>query len=682
MQMAGLKPPVYKGRGILNVLSNAEMVEAEKRAAEEAQSLPYITGLAAYLNHRWQTARDAKQIVEKRLLNCLRRRKGEYDPDKLQAIKAAGLSEIYMMLTSIKCRALESWISDILLPGDEEPWEIEPTPIPELPGHIEQQIQDQVAYEAAYMAQMGQAVGLPDIDARIQEIKDELNQRLRDKAQSIADRMTDKIDDQLTEGDWEKALREFISDVATYPTAFLKGPVIRRRKQLTWRMREGKWKPVVTTKLVPVFYRISPFDMYPSASSRSVNDGYLFERHRLRHKDLLAMKGVPGYDDDAIDMVISEYSVGGLREWLSGDITRARLEGRQNEYLETADTIDALEFTGRIPGKLLREWGVENVQDNMDYDANAWMIGNYVIRAVLNDDPLGRRNYYSASFEQVPGSLWGQSPPEIMSDLEDMCNAAARALQNNMAFASGPMVEVEVDRLASGESVTEVTPWRVFQSNSDPNTSGNKPAIRFYQPSLHAEPLLKVYEHFSRLADEYTGIPAYTYGDPSASGAGKTASGLSMLMTAASRGIKKVISHIDGPIEQSVTRIYEYNMLYDEDDSIKGDVMVKAKGSRTLIAKEQMAIRRNEFLQQTANPLDFQIMTPQGRAEVLRAAAASLELEVDKVVPDQVMQQMQQAMMAEVPQPGMPQQPGMGQELDPAGNPVAGQDMALFQGAA
>ncbi len=681
MQAAGLKPPEYKGRGLLNVMSNAEMVEAERKAAEETQSQPYITGLSAYLNHRWQTARDAKQPIERRLLDCLRRRKGEYDPDKLAAIQATGLSEIYMMLTSIKCRALESWISDILLPGDEQPWEIEPTPIPELPGHIEQQIQAKVAYEAAAMAQMGQVIPIPDIEARIQSIKDELNDRMKAEAQRRADLMTDKIGDQLEEGDWEHALREFISDIATYPTAFLKGPVIRRRKVMSWKPREGKWMPVVTTKLVPVFYRISPFDVYPSPSSRSVNDGGMFERHRLRHKDLQSMKGVPGYDDAAIDMVISEYSVGGLREWLSGDITRARLEGRQNEYLETADTIDALEFTGRIPGKLLREWGVENVQDNMEYDANAWMIGNYVIRAVLNDDPLGRRNYYSASFEQVPGSIWGQSPPEIMADLQDMCNAAARSLQNNMAFASGPMVEVEVDRLAPGESVTEVTPWRVIQTNTDPNSSGNKPSIRFFQPNMHADVLIKVYDHFARLADEYTGIPAYTYGDPSAGGAGRTASGLSMLMTAASRGIKKVISHIDGPIEQSVKRIYEYNMLYDEDDEIKGDVMVKAKGSRSLIAKEQMAIRRNEFLQQTANPLDFQIMTPQGRAEVLRAAAASLELEVDKVVPDQVMQQMQQAMMAEVPQAGAPQ-PGMGQELDPAGNPVAGQDMALFQGAA
>ena len=681
------EPKSAPGRGLVMVKSNADL-EAERQAkekAQEEQNQPFITGLAAQIKKNWEVARFARNTIEERIIDALRRRNGEYSPDKLAEIKEQGGSEVYMMLTNIKCRAAESWITDILFPAGDKPWGIDPTPIPEIDPETEDALAGFVQQEAQqWMIQAGQVLPPEAVQERFRQLKDDLQKRLKEEAEKIAARMESKIEDQVVQGGWEKAMREVIKDVVTYPAGILKGPLVRRRKTLKWEQdADGRWQPVAGYEYRLEWYRVAPFDIYPSPSSKGINDGYLFERHRLRRSDLVAMKGVPGYSNEAIDLVLEQYGRNGLRDWLWRDQERAHLEKRPNEWLNYDDTMDALEFWGSVSGRLLIDWGMDpsKIDDpNREYEINAWMIGNYVIRAVLNDDPLGERPYFKASFEEIPGAFWGMGVPELMKDLQDICNAAARSLVNNMAISSGPQVEVHTDRVPIGEDITSVYPWKVWQTLSDPHGTNN-PAVRFHNPQSNARVLMEVYKHFSALADEYTGIPKYAYGEGGGSGgAAGTASGLSMLMSAAARGIKQVISNLDKPIEGSIRRTYYFNMLYDEDQSIKGDLKVVAKGSSSLVAKEQQMIRRNEFLAQTNNPTDMQIMGIEGRAALLRESVKSFDIPVDDVIPDKetIMMKTRAAMQAEMAA-AQQQQPPAGQTLDPAGNPVSGQDAALFQ---
>jgi len=215
-----------------------------------------------------------------------------------------------------------------------------------------------------------------------------------------------------------------------------------------------------------------------------------------------------------------------------------------------------------------------------------------------------------------------------------MCNAAARALANNMGIASGPQVEVTVDRLPDGEDITNVYPWKIWQVTTD-RTGGGQPAVRFFQPNMNADVLLQVFQQFAKQADEVTGIPNYVYGSSAVSGAGRTASGLSMLMDNASKGIKQAIANIDRIVSGIVRRLYLHNMMYDDDPYIKGDFKVVAKGAIGLIHKEALQMRRNEFLMATANPIDSNIVGPEGRAYLLRELARGLQMDTEKIVPNQ-----------------------------------------------
>jgi hypothetical protein len=159
--------------------------------------------------------------------------------------------------------------------------------------------------------------------------------------------------------------------------------------------------------------------------------------------------------------------------------------------------------------------------------------------------------------------------------------------------------------------------------------------MQFYQPNSMAAELMAVYEKFANLADEYTGIPRYMTGDSPAGGAGRTASGMSMLMTNAGKSIKQVIANIDATvIKPAIDRLYFYNMRYGTDPDLKGDINVRAKGAASLVQKEQAQVRQNQFLQiALQSPIVQQVVGMEGIAELLRQSAKTLDLNPDLIVP-------------------------------------------------
>ncbi|CAB5220420.1 hypothetical protein UFOVP236_52 [uncultured Caudovirales phage] len=674
----------------MSILLAKPPVEVDVSAeAPKSQGYEFVeTALAAYVHQCWERAKFSKTEITERLLKCERQRRGVYDPDKAMDIAKTGGSDIYMRLTDIKCRAAASWIKDVMTVSGERPFDLSPAKEPQLPPEIKFSIIDMVKQEAMAYVQSGAAIHPEAFRTRMEQVHDEVMTKMREEAKDNAKRMKDKIDDQLSRGGFDNAFRDFIDDYVTYPTAIMKGPVVRRRKRMEWG---PNFTPIVVTDLIREFTRVSPFDIFPSPNSSGPNDGWLIERHRLSRGELQSMRGVPGYNDENIDQVLNRFGETGLRNWLMGDQERDNLEGKPHSRLYNDAVIEAIEFHGSVSGDKLINWGMKtkDIKADKEYEVNCWQIGPYVIKAILNPDPLGKRPYDIAQWNEIPGAFWGSAMPEQMRDVQTMCNASARALANNMGIASGPQAEVTVDRLPDGEDVTSVYPWKIWQVTSD-RTGGGQPAVRFFQPEMNAQVLMGVYAQFAKQADEVTGIPNYVYGSGSTGGAGRTASGLSMLMDNAAKGIKQAIASIDHVVSGVVNRMYIHNMMYDPDIYIKGDFNVVAKGALGLVAKEQVQMRRNEFLQATANPIDMQIVGMEGRAYLLREVAGSLQMDTDKIIkePERIkfeaeqmqqmqMEQMQQAQAAQGQQPQLPAPTSVNEAGDPAG----GTDANTMNGA-
>jgi hypothetical protein len=629
-----------------------------QKAQEDSVILeePVVLSLSAYVRRCYEEAKTAKSDVTERLLRAERQRRGVYDPDKLAMIRDTGGSDIFMMLTDIKCRAAESWIKDVMLSTGEKSWSLKPTAEPEVPDVLRNEIIEAVTIEADQVQSAGIGVNPQSIEKRMEEIHAEVKKRLMEHAKDASMKMERRILDKMQDAKFDSTLSEIIYDFVTFPCAFIKGPMIRTKKVMKWG---SNWTPKVEETIVEDFERVSPYDIFPSPNATTCQDGYLIHRHQMTRADIEVLRSTPSFDQGAIDEVLRLYGRSGLRELVQSDTERNLLEGRNNTLIGT-ELIEGVEFWGSVSGYMLREWGMSDVEDHREYEVNVWMVGSYVIKCVKNPDPLDRRPYSKASWESIPGAFWGLALPEMMTDIQTVCNAAARALANNMGIASGPQVEISVDRLPDGEDLTKMYPWKIWQTTSD-RTGGGQPAVRFYQPSMNADALLAVYQYFQRIADEVTGVPNYIYGSGQASGAGRTASGLSMLMENAAKGIKQAILSLDAATTDVIHRLYDHLMIYDDDNSIKGDMQIVPAGVVGTLLKESVQQRRNEFLQLTSNPVDIQIMGPSGRAMLLREAAKALNMDVDKIIPDPEKIMEAQKMLSEMaaqqqPEPAQPEQ--------------------------
>lgn len=634
----------------MRLIPVSELQEIEQNQQDELASAQHseqtISQLSAHINQCWERNKRSKQAVTDRLLDCLRRRNGVYSAEQKVAMQEVGGSSIYMTLTGTKVRAAGSWIRDILIPANGHPWALNPANVPDLPSFAKTQIAQALQQKAEELVSSGQEISEQQLLDEIKQTEAKANENMQSKARQACDDMEDVIEDQLDKGNWNDAFENFIDDFSTFPNGFIKGPIYKKRPNVGW----DSGNPVITEEPIQMFEPVSPFDIYPSNDSSSIQSGSnLIERVRFTRRALYACRGIDGYDDNKIDEVLAQYSTGGLNQWLWNEQERLNLEGKEHSFFSDDSTIDGLHYWGSAQGTTLLEWGVspELIEDPLaEYDIDAVLIGSCVVRCVINNDPMGRRPYSKASFQNVPGSFWGIAIPELMKDIQDMCNATARSLQNNMAISSGPMVEVNYQRLAPNEDPTDLYPWKIFQTKSS-EISGNDPAVRFYQVSSNASELLSVYAQFEERADDATNIPKYAYGNQNVGGAGSTMGGLSMLMESANKGIKAAIGRIDrGVIRPIIQAMFYNNMMYHEDASIKFDASVTATGSSSMITRDRNAMAKQQLLQLTSNPVDMEIIGREKRARLIASIAEDSDLEgfmpSEKEVRDKLTQQGQQ----------------------------------------
>ena len=678
----------------MKLITNNELTAQEEElqrlealaTQEETPELKTYT-ISSYIDSCWERARDAKENgAEPRILANMRQFEGQYDPSKLAAIKQIGGSEVFMMITDAKAKNAFNWVSDILFQPGQKPWGIDLTPVPELSEIIKAEISNE-AFMPLVEEFFVQAIASgtpPDqnmitqfLDERMPMIEKNIREEILAKATEFGKEIELRIDDKLHEGGWYRALRDSLNNIVMH-TGFIKGPIVKKRKVMKVKPDEetGKLTPYMVEELYPAWESRNPLSIYPAPDSTGINDGYLIDRVKLTPLALQDLIGVPGYDSEEIYAVLEELNTGKLREWISVDQERAEIHDEQSPLFHDSDKVDCLEFWGAVQGEKLIDWGITADQNKapidhvLFYNIRAYKISNHIIGILFNKHPMGHKPFYKTSFENRDGSFWGKGLPEVISDVQTVCNACARAIVNNVGIASGPMVERNVDRIpANIREDKHIVPWKVWDVTE--TMMSGAPALVFYQPRIITDQLLNVYNSFSKIADEHSGVPAYAHGDPNVGGGGNTAAGLNMLMGGAARGIRAIVASIDEDIiKPSIQSQYLWTISQEENRGFICDYQVVTSGSSAGLLKEQMAARRLEFMRETANPIDMQILGMEGRKYLLEETARAIQLELSRVFP--VRQD------PNIP-PLEPQAPGEGNAtLDAAGNPVSGQDDAQF----
>jgi hypothetical protein len=662
--------------------ANAARVQAE----DAAKANDIITNsLVAFIDNEFNTMvrhRDGANGWTDRLTLAMRVFKGEYDTQKLMQIRKFGGSEVYARLTASKCRGATSLLRDVYL-NTEKPWGLQATPDPTLPDDVIGNVMEMVQAEAQNAAAGGQPPDPQAIKDRVTNLIDAAKRASIKKARDESEKSFEKLDDILTEGQFYEALGQFLVDLPLFPFACLKGPVVRIVPQVTWQ--NGQAKSVNTPKMF--WNRVSPFDVWWTPGISNIADANVIERTRVSRSDLNQLIGLPGYNQAAIMEVLKWYGKSGYVEAgaSTADTPRAQMESREDPRMNQSGLIDMLEFHGYVQGTILLDYGFTPQQipnELMDYFVDAFKIGRYIIKVQLSPSLRKRPPYYVTSFEKVPGTVVGNALPDILSDIQDAANSTLRSLINNMSISSGPQVVVNDDRIADNEDGDELYPWKRWHVVTDPMGSNMQAPITFFQPASNAQELLGVYEKFTQIADELSAIPRYITGSERLGGAGRTASGLAMLMGNAAKILQTVAANIDNDvIEPSVTELYDMVMLTDQTGTLRGDENIVVLGVNVAMQRETQRQRQLEFLQITANPIDAQITGVKGRANVLRAVANGIGLEGEDIVPPEEEIEAQQKAQAAVGAatggppgagPGGPGGPGGPPQGGPPGGPPSG----------
>lgn len=637
--------------------------------APEPERTSLDDDLVGYIRQCFDASKDNRQTngIDERLLSAMRSMRGVYDDQTLASIRQFGGSEVYARITATKCRTLAAALREVFTAAPR-PWTIVPTPVPDL----QYSIQDMELVETMLQAEIDevtQATGSPPEAALIAERREKLvstiSEAKRKQAQDAAELRERQIDDVLVEGGFYDALWEFHFNLALFPIACIKGPVVRYRKELKWG---ADGRPTVATVAKMMYECPSPFDLYFAPWAHSAQDGYIIHRQSVTQTELESLRGLPSYSTERIDAVLAA-GPDARSEWDTYcEVERRYLENRLTTDSRSKSTDSPwamLEFHGTVPSRILQTWGVIPGVTEKDtaLDITGWMVNNVVIGVRRNPHPMGKKPFYVSSYERVPGSVYGNALPDILEDIQGVSNACLRALTNNMAMASGPQVIRNEDRFAPNQDgANKLWPWKVWDVVDSMFTNASSKPLDFFQPDSNAGELLSVFQAFGVLADEVSSIPRYMAGSSGGQvGALRTASGLSMMLDAANRTIKQVVGAVDREvIEPVVEDVNIYLALTRPELSIGGDITVIAKGSQELLQKETLRMRRMEFLQVTANPADIQLIGPEGRAAILRETAKDLGLPTDTIVKPSAGQQ-----VAAAAAPAQPQQPATPSEGAP-----------------
>ena len=650
--------------GLLRVVPGSTLSAMDERKAKEREQAklqsrmePALEDLSAYVRKQFDMMRrhrDSADGWSQRLVSALRTFNGEYEPDVAAEIQAMGGSAVYARVSAVKCRAAAAMLRDIYLAGGPRPWAIAPTPDPTIPDTIVDSIERAATAEAALQAQAAQSgvidpeTGQPlqppteeEIAARKTALQTAAQQAAILKAREEASEAEKMLDDLLVEGGFYKAMAEFLADLPMFPFAVIHGPVVYMTPSIKWESAPDGRKRMVKKNVARMFWkRVSPFDLWWTPGASTVEAADFIMRERKSRAELNALIDVPGYHKENLLKVLDEYRGGYTIPPDTTDSDRAGMESREDPNMNESGMYDCLMFHGSVQGHLLTQYGMPRklVPDDIrDYSVQLWMIGRYVIKCQMSPSPRERPPFYISSYNKVPGTLVGNSVVDVLADIQGVCNATLRALCNNMALASGPQVIIDEDQVSVAENTDEMHPWKVWKvtggrigvvaRTSDP--------VRFFQPNSNAQQLLGVYEKFTQIADEVSAIPRYVTGSERMGGAGRTASGLAMLMGNSSKMLQTVVANIDTDIfEPLLQMLYDLVMLTDRTGRLRGDEQIEVKGVAVAMQRETERQRQIEMLQVTGNPIDVGIMGVRGRAALLRAVAKSVGLDGEVIIPD------------------------------------------------
>lgn len=589
-----------------------------------------------------------------------------YPPGEDDDDTAAAGSEVFMNVTGPYTDSAAGRIIDLVIPGDDRAWEIEPTPVPDLeevakgriPTYIERAIEEEIAAEAqaqaqaAQMAQGGNGGGMMDpgaVDAgaaaaptpeQVEQIRESARLTIIEDAEqalqrtrAAAQRITKQIEDHLVECKWSTEVRTIVDDTMRIGTGVVKGPVHVRSRAM--KVVDGRLQ--VSEGVRPASMRVDPRNCYPDPLARdSIHDGdfhWEVERDIGRHR-LREIGRDPSYFQEVVAQCLEEGPLKrGQRATLeAGDNLPNSAKDRAFEIWTGYAWVGSQELEG-LGGQMIdrakedrsrRQKAKDTPKDGTARDGSLYdgeypdllkslddvpvrveLINDRIVRIAPNSLESGAFPYdYLVIFPRY-GMPWGRGIPRLARDAQRILTGSARALMNNAGLAGGPMFVMDKDAIEPENGTWEITALKVWVYNgATAEYQEVKHAFQTVDIPMHQAEFERIMAMAMQFFEDVTGQPVMLQGQQGSS-TPDTVGGLRLLNDNASTPLRRQARMVDDRMtEPHISRYYEYSLLHGEENLglEDADYRVSAQGSSALVQRDLESQTIIGLLDRAADP--------------------------------------------------------------------------------
>ena len=500
-------------------------------------------------------------------------------------------STVYIGLTRQKTNAAEARISDILLPTDDRNWGIKPTPKPTLMAMSRdtQMAGDKETGQPLMNPDTGEPLAMRDIARAAMKT-----------AREKSDAMQLEIEDQLVECDYNGELRKVIHNSARLGTGVIKGPIVTNRTRKAWQpYKDMQGNTIhqldIVTEVTPASFSIDPRNVWPDPGcGDSIHNGKgVYEREQMTSRQVRDLAKQPGFMKEQLRKV--------LEEGPKKSATFQELKDEDQRDI-ARDVYEMWSYWGEVDHDDLEAAGIKLGQKDelRAVSACVVMINSTIVKAFLNPLEGGDLPYDFYVWERVSDSVWGYGIPYLMRAQQKVLNAAWRQMMDNAGVSSGPQIIVKAGAIQPADKQWQISARKIWFATDE--VDDVRKAFTAVEFNSHQVELSGIIKMAMELADMETGVPVIMQGEKGA--APDTVGGMQMLMNSANVVLRRLVKQFDDMVTRPhIRRYYDYNMMYNEDEEIKGDFSIDARGSSALLIRDIQNQAFLNLLAAGANPV-------------------------------------------------------------------------------
>ena len=549
-----------------------------------------LSALAKNFRAEFDTEEKNRLPQETEWMQSLRQVKAKYDPE-VKAKFGVGEERVHPHYTRSKVMPLLAKLRN-RIPANEKNWETQPTPLPKIS-------QEQLSQIMQSLTKQDESGNIIEPDRK--QIQEVVNRFAEEKSAN----MSVLIDDQLTEDGYIHKVEEAERSAVYYGTGILKGAMteISTIKELLQNEISGEWEQKEIEKHRPSCDTIPIWGWFPDTTSATIDKiNYVYELHSYTKHEMRKLTKRPDFRGDVIGEVLKSNPKGDykIRQWG----LNLKTEGNSNQPAVTSENYEVLERNGFIDGYDLWKAGAINEEDmSIEYFCNCWIFGGRIIKLMVWPDYVTSPSnlYHLFYYDKDETSIFGTGLPKILRDTHLGVAACTVNALKNAAWVAEPCGEINIATLLPEQAAQaqDMHPgkWLIRHAKGqDANTTALNP----YNITSRTSEMLALKAMFEAQGDMESSLPSYLFGMPERN-ADVTTKGAATRLNSLIDFVKGLIGNFDKANISFIESVYNWNMKFNPDESIKGDMQIRAIGSANIIIKEAV-LESMAFMWQSLPP--------------------------------------------------------------------------------